>query len=157
IPTGDFLLLPTNWCGSTVVSNLVSSVVYSTNTLFNLSTPLLTSNGVPTAQLLSYTKQVISHYTNNILLIHEGVCEPILQFTTNYTTNVVLAYQNTLLNVYTNFYSPVSTVTVFETNVFTTNGAPVGTTETNIRHVTLVINIPTGDFLILPTNWCGST
>jgi hypothetical protein len=158
VPAGDFLIIPTNWCwfrivtnSGTLDSNLLTTVVYTTNTTFALQTPLVGAPGVE-----SYSQAVITAFTNHNLVIQQGICEPELIFYTNYTTNVVITYQNTLLNVYTNYYAPTSTVTVVVTNIGTTNGALVGTLVTNSPlSVTLVTNLPTGDFFIVPTNWCG--
>jgi hypothetical protein len=165
VPTGDYFLIPTNWCGFQIVSNLLTSVVYYTNTMFALQTPLVGAPG----QVESFSQSVITTFTNHNLVIRQGICEPILQFSTNYTTNVVITYQNTLLNVYTNSYTNISYATVLTTNIFTTNGALLGTLFTNSpppppsgptnlgASVITLTNVPTGDYFLIPTNWCGVT
>jgi hypothetical protein len=162
VPTGDFFIIPTNWCGFQIVSNLLTSVAHSTNTTLTAGpVPIFSAPGVVSGLTLLYSQTVITSFTNHTLLIHEGVCEPVLTNYVTYTTNVVQTYSNTLLNVITNPANPPGTyftnsfVTLITTNIFTTNGAPVGTLITNGTQVSMFTNIPTGDFFIVPTNWCG--
>ena len=80
-----------------------------------------------------------------------------LQFGTNYTTNIVTQYQYNFGNVATNSYVTTSPVTIFTTNVYVVPNANAVTLATNITQTTVLTNIPTGDFFIIPTNWCGYT
>jgi hypothetical protein len=155
LPAGDFFFIPTNWCGFTIVATQLTTVVYSTNAVTNLTAQTFSAPGLSNGVLVSYSQTVITSFTNHTLLIHEGVCEPVLTNYVTYTSTNVLTYQNTLLNVVTLNSNGTSFVTLITTNIFTTNGAPVGTLVTNNPQVSFFTNVPTGDFFILPTNWCG--
>ena len=158
VPTGDFFLIPTNWCGFQIVRTLLTNVVYTTNTTLTAGpVPIFSSPGVVSGIQELFSQTVITSFTNHNLVIQQGICEPLLVFSTNVTSAVATNYQNTLLNIYTNYYAPTSIVTVITTNIFTTNGAPVGTLVTNVTTTNLLLNLPTGDFFIIPANWCGFT
>jgi hypothetical protein len=78
-------------------------------------------------------------------------------FATNFTTNVMFVYTRAFANVVTNpaWYSPVSYVTVIDTNLYFPPYAPPGYFVTNTTTRTMLTNIPTGDFYILPPTNCG--
>jgi hypothetical protein len=59
-----------------------------------------------------YPGLLVSTVTNSRVVIRTNVTA----YATNYTTNVVLTYHNTLLNVFTNYYAPTSKVTAIITN-----------------------------------------
>ena len=152
--TGDFFLEPTNWCG-------FSAQLLPTPTVLNSYSNVVVTSGVTNTQTGTATSTTTTttfyNYTNGIFWVSPGVCEPVLQFATNLTSAVVTNYQNTLLNLYTNFYSPGSTITIITTNIYTPNGAPVGTLVTNVTTATVTTNLPTGDYFIIPAAWCGFT
>jgi hypothetical protein len=153
---GDFFIMPTNWCGfqldnaeyppiPTVISNysVLVSAGYTNGTTGNL------------VQLYATNVNVVYSYTNVQFIIQPGICEPVETNYYTYTTNLVLTYSNILYNVYTNTYSPNSYVTLVTTNISVVPGGNAVTLATNITSVSLYTNIPTGDFFLIPTNWCG--
>jgi hypothetical protein len=151
--TGDFFIEPTNWCGFLIVQPL--AITANLNSYSNTVIATGTTNNLGAAQ---FTQNTIYTYTNRQFLIQPGVCEPVLITNITYFTTNVLTYQNTLLNVVTNSYFSNSLVAIGTTYIHTTNGAPVGTVVTNYTNPNLtnsVVNVPTGDFFIVPTNWCG--
>ncbi|MCS7090829.1 MAG: Ig domain-containing protein [Verrucomicrobiota bacterium] len=81
-----------------------------------------------------------------------------LVWATNYVTNYVIRYRHTFANVVTNRYFPYTLATLVTTNVGpcqNTWGFPAGIC-TNVTTNHVVLNIPSGDFFILPTNaLCG--
>jgi hypothetical protein len=160
VTNGDFFFIPTNWCGYQIVATQLTSVVFTTNTTLTAGpSPIFAApGGVPSGVSVSYTQSVVTSFTNHTLLIHEGVCEPALTTNITYFTTNVLIYQNTLLNIITNSYFSNSLVAIGTTYIGPpTNGAPVGTVTnyTNPNLTNSLVNVPAGDFFILPTNWCG--
>jgi hypothetical protein len=97
----------------------------------------------------------VSSYLTNYPLDPIGT-PPHQIFLTNYTTNVIFAYNRQFANVVTQSFSAKSWVTIIDTTLDLSPYAPVGTppttntTTTNVR-----TNIATGDFYIIPTNSCG--
>jgi len=81
-----------------------------------------------------------------------------LVLATNYVTNYVVRYRHTFGNVVTNRYYPYTLATVVTTNIGPCQnpwGYPSGIC-TNITTNRVVLNVPSGDFFILPTNaLCG--
>ncbi|MGA4579604.1 Ig domain-containing protein [Limisphaera sp. VF-2] len=81
-----------------------------------------------------------------------------LVFATNYVTNYVVRYRHTFGNVITNQYFPYTLATVVTTNIGPCQnqwGYPGGIC-TNITTNHIVLEVPSGDFFILPTNaLCG--
>jgi hypothetical protein len=154
-PGGTFFIMPTNWCGYSILATEPLQVLASyTNTVSTIATNLTGTTGY----LVTTTTAGV--YTNLQMVVEPGICEPVLLFATNYTTNVLTSYQYTLLNVVTNNYLPNSLQAIATTNIFSTNGAIVGTLVTNVTNPNLtnkLVNIPSGDFFIVPTNWCGYT
>ena len=114
VTSGDFWILPTNWCGYNIIIVTNPGVVTTSST-----TVATIPAGVPNiGQQFSLT--TVSEYTNHALVIQPGICEPVLQFGTNYTTNFVVQYNYTFGNVQllTNSYFTSSPVTVFTTNTY---------------------------------------
>jgi len=81
-----------------------------------------------------------------------------LVLATNYVTNYVVRYRHTFGNVVTNQYFPYTRATVVTTNIGPCQnpwGFPA-TVCTNITTNHIVLNEPSGDFFLLPTNaLCG--
>ena len=158
-PMGNFFIMPTNWCGFTVAPippnpSPVTQIFPSyTNTV---STTVTNQFGVTTA-----TQNTISTYANYLEVVEPGVCEPVLVYATNTTTTVAnTGFTNTFLNIVTNIYSPTSLEIIVITNIYSTNGEPVGTLVTNVinpNFTNSLVTLPSGDFFIVPTNWCGFT
>jgi len=159
--SGDFFLIPTNWCGYQVFSKIseqfpeTQRIPSYTNTL---AASFTTNSQFPgTAQAVQNT---ISFYTNRIWAFLPGVCEPALIFQTNQVSLVLTNYQYTFGNLFTNpptqqFTNTLVTTTVTNIGVTSTNQA--GTLTTNIVTTTnLVAGLPSGDFFIIPAAWtCG--
>ena len=74
---------------------------------------------------------------------------------TNYSTNIIYTYSRQFANMVIS-NAPRSYVTIFETN-YTYPAFPTpGNLTTNIRMYTVLTNIPSGNFYIIPTNLaCG--
>jgi len=150
--TGDFFIMPTNWCGFQILQPLA---ITKLNSYSNTITATGTTNNLGAAQ---FTQNTIFTYTNRQFLIETGACESVLVMITNYITTNVLTYQNTLLNIVTNSYFSNSLEAIGTTFIGPSNGLPVGTVVTNYTNPNLtnsLVNVPTGDFFIVPTNWCG--
>ena len=153
MPSGDFFLVPTNWCGYNVlVPNLIQPYEQPYASYTNTVAGAVT-NGYG---VLQYAFNYIGYYTNRVAVVQAGYCEPVLQYATNYTTSIVTAYQYSFLNIVTNTYYTNSYFTITITNIAPTNGGMAGTLVTNITTTTVVAtNQPSGDFWIVPTTWCG--
>jgi hypothetical protein len=80
---------------------------------------------------------------------------PHLVFSTNYSTNVTFVYSRSFANVVTNSYFTKSSVTVISTNLYFPPSGPVGYFTTNVTVTTMRTNMVSGDYYIIPTNWCG--
>jgi len=151
--SGDFFIVPTNWCGYQIlITNLLPNYLQPFPSYTNTVTGVITNNyGV-----LQYTFNDIVYYTNRIAAVEVGTCEPLLEYSTNYTTNTPIFYQYTFLNIITNAYYTNSSYTLIITNIGPTNGGTVGMLFTNVttNHI-VVTNQPSGDFFIVPATWCG--
>ena len=158
--SGDFFIIPTNWCGFEVAATLPPSTppyLYGvTNTVFynGYNTNGATGTNL-TANSYGLVKSTFDLYTNYSYAVYPGICEPVLGFGTNYTTNIVNQYQYSFLNVVTNHYYSNSLVSLFITNVYSIPGGSPDLLGTNITVANYYTNIPSGDFYIVPTNWCG--
>jgi hypothetical protein len=80
---------------------------------------------------------------------------PHLVYSTNYSTNVTFVYSRSFANVVTNSYSTKGYVTVISTNLYFPPSGPVGYYTTNITTKTMLTNMVSGDYYIIPTTWCG--
>jgi len=150
--SGDFFIVPTNWCGYSILATQWVQVIPSfTNTL----TAAGTTNNFGSAQ---FTQNTIFYYTNRIYAVFPGICEPALVFATNVVGSNIITYLETFANVVTNSYFTNSVITILTTNIDLPPGGPTNLLVTNITEVTIVTNLPSGDFWIVPTNWnCGYT
>jgi hypothetical protein len=75
---------------------------------------------------------------------------------TSYTTNLTLVYTRAFANVVTNSFSTVGFVTVIDTSLYFSPYLPVGSPpQTNTTAKTMLTNIVSGDFYILPATNCG--
>ena len=80
---------------------------------------------------------------------------PHLVFATNYSTNVMFVYQRSFANVITNSFSTWGFVTVIDTNLYFPPNGPVGYATTNITTTTMLTNMVSGDYYLIPSNACG--
>ncbi len=160
--SGDFFLIPTNWCGfDLVLSQPLGNPPYEygpTNTViyagYNTNGSVGT-NATAGGNAYGLTRSYYDLYTNYNYAVYPGICEPVLAQGTNYSTNVVLQYQYNFLNVVTNHYYPSSTVTVITTNITSIPFGSPDLLKTNVYTNTYVTNVPSGDFYIVPPTWCG--
>jgi len=154
--SGDFFIVPTNWCGYFILATQWVQVIPSfTNTLAAAGT----TNNFGSAQ---FTQNTIFYYTNRIYAVFPGICEPALVYATNIVGSNIVTYTETFGNVVTYSFVSNSVVTFLVTNIDLPPGGPTTVLATNIfitNHVPFVIaptNLPSGDFWIVPTNWnCG--
>lgn len=160
--SGDFFIIPTNWCGFEVLG--VSPVhilppygTGPTNTIvftgFNTNGPV--TNPVAGGNAFGLTQNIYDIYTNFNIVLRPGICEPVLTSATVTTTNTVDVYNYVFANVVTNGYSTNSLVTVITTNIAPCPGGSTATLCTNITTLTYFTNVPTGNFYIVPPNLCG--
>lgn len=152
--SGDFFIIPTNWCGYQVFSKIFEQ---KTPSFTNALVAVTTTNSFGVAQ---FTQNTISYYTNRIWAFLPGVCEPALIYTTNQASIILTNYQYTFGNLYTNLPTQQFTntlVTITTTNIGACPGNPDGTLCTNVTTVaTVATNVPSGDFFIVPAGWtCG--
>jgi hypothetical protein len=153
--SGDFFIIPTNWCGFLTLQKFEQKVPSYTNSLVAAST----TNSFGVAQ---FTQNIIYYYTNRIWVVQPGVCEPTLVFGTNVVNLIVTNYQYTFANLFTNLPTRQFTntsVTIITTNIGPCSNGVAGTLCTNITTTsTIVTNLPSGDFFIIPVEWtCGFT
>jgi hypothetical protein len=80
---------------------------------------------------------------------------PFLVFTTNFTTNVMFVYTRSFANVVTNSFYTKGYVTVYDTSLYSPPNAPVGYFTTNTTAKTMLTNMVSGDYYIIPTTSCG--
>ena len=162
--SGDFFLIPTNWCGFDLqLAFPLSNPPYtygSTNVIiysgYNSTTRTATgTNNVAGGTNYGLTQISFDQYTNYNYAVYPGICEPVLVIGTNYTTNVVNAYDYTFANVITNHIYTNTAVTVLTTNVGYVPGGSPDLLQTNITSWSGYTNLVSGDFYIVPTNWCG--
>ena len=149
--SGEFLIVPTNWCGYTILQNLsVQKVPSFTNILVGAST----TNTFGAAQ---FSQNTIYYFTNRVFAVQPGVCEPSLVFGTNFISGIVVTnYSDVFLNIFTNSFSTNTFVTITTTNIGACSNGIAGTLCTNITQVSFYTNIISGDFFIVPPEWnCG--
>jgi hypothetical protein len=151
--SGDFLLIPTNWCGFDLILSYPKQTLYGVTNFSNYGAV----TNVTSTNITAYgaTSSYYDIYTNYAYAVRPGICEPVLTWGTNYSTNIATTYQYTFLNVVTNHYYTNSLVTVLTTNVYAlTNGSP-NLLGTNVTQVSYYTNLPDGDFYTVPPTWCG--
>jgi len=158
--SGDFFIIPTNWCGFEVAATLPDgNPAYAYGLTNTVSYIGYNTNGATGTNLSSSSYGLLQNYydlyTNHSYAVYPGICEPVVQWGTNYTTNLVTSYQYDFLNVVTNHYYTNSLVSLYITNVYAIPGGSPDQQATNITVTNFYANIPGGDFYIVPTNWCG--
>ncbi len=160
---GDFFLIPTNWCGFQVVATRpLDNPPYlygSSNTIIYNG---ITTNGVPTGtnnpaggSAYGLTQTFYNLYTNYNYILRPGICEPVVVFATNYATNILTTYQYYFGGLVTNNYYTNTTVVIITTNVSPVFGGSPDGLVTNSSIVTNILNVPSGDFFLVPPAWCG--
>ena len=112
---------------------------------------------VPGSTIPSFTNVITTnlnaYYTNSV---YDPVgYPPHLVYSTNYTTNVMFVYTRSFANVVTNSYYAKGYVTVYDTNLYFPPSGPVGYYTTNVTSKTMLTNMVSGDYYIIPTNACG--
>ena len=131
------------------VVGLLTNVVVSTNTT------LAATNGGSIGQ--QYTVTTYSQYTNHTMAIRPGACESALAFATNYTTRHATKYTIRRSStwsptaIYTNTYQLVVTTNLEAV----TNGLGGPVDEPGDDEHMGYNSLPSGDFWIMPTTWCG--
>jgi hypothetical protein len=161
-PSGDFFIIPTNWCGFEVLG--VSPVhilppygTGPTNTIVftGFNTNGAVTNPVAGGNAFGLIQNIYDIYTNFNVVLRPGICEPVLAFSTNTFTNTINTYNYVFANIVTNHYFSNSLVTVIVTNIAPCPGGSTATLCTNITTSTFYTNLPSGDFYIVPPNLCG--
>ena len=160
--SGDFFLIPTNWCGfDLVLSQPLGTPPYKygpTNTIiyagYNTNGSVGTNYSVG-GNSYGLSQSIYDIYTNYNYAVYPGICEPVAALGTNYSTNIVTQYQYNFLNVVTNHYYTNTLVFSFVTNIYYIPGGSPDQLGTNISNTSYYTNFPGGDFYIIPTNWCG--
>ena len=151
-PSGEFSIIPTNWCGFKVLQTLGSQIMVSTSNTVTIS------NVVSGTTLFTGTQTTSTSFTNHTYVIEPGTCEPALAYATNYATNIVVQYNTTFANVVTNFFTNNTTETIITTNIGACPNGVAGTLCTNVTIQQVVLtNVPSGDFFIPSAAWCGYT
>ncbi len=156
IMSGDILIIPTNWCGFQVTAT------YSPLAVMGVSNTIASSaftNVVSTnTTLYQFSQSSFFTFTNRTYNVTPGICEPVLVFPTNYTTNIVNSYVYNFGNVVTNHFYTNTLVRVSTTNIFSLPNGFTNTLSTNyIPSFTIYSNTPSGDIFIVPQAWCGYT
>ncbi len=98
---------------------------------------------------------IISYFTN---YYGEAIGAPPHLITKNVPTPTIVEYYNyTFDNIITNLYSATTTAKIQSITVAPASGAPIGSPSiTNVTTKTITVNVPSGEFYILPTNSpCG--
>lgn len=160
--SGDFFIFPTNWCGfdlrlayplgnppqSYSATNTYVFAGYGTNGSVG-------TNAAVGGNAFGLTQSYYYQFTNYTYAVNPGICQPVLQFGTNYSTNAIYKYQYNFINVITNHYYTNSLINLFITNVYAIPGNPVDVLGTNIFNTSYYTNLPGGDFYTVPNTWCG--
>ena len=150
-PGGDIFIVPTNWCGYHY-STLLATLVTTTNTIVANTAPPPSPPVQAAGQ--SYSQTFFGFETNYLLSIQPGFCEALITSGTNYSTNLVTAFNYVYSGIITNRYNPNTLVTVVTTNLAAVTNGLVGTL-TNLVTTNLLNVGVTGDFFIVPPQWCG--
>jgi hypothetical protein len=162
VPAGSLVFVTNNV--PTALTNLVTtnlamlvsqSLTNDDATLVGLYPGLAIVPGSTVPRFTTAVTTNVSLYLTNYPFDPYGT-PPHQAFATNYTTNLMFVYDRQFANVITQSYSPVSYVTVIDTTLSYAPFAPFGSPPvTNTTTTTMLTNIPTGDFYIIPTNLCG--
>jgi hypothetical protein len=163
--SGDFFIIPTNWCGFDVLGVTKPNInppyaLGNTNTIiyngYNPTTGQPTgTNNVVGGSAYGLTQNISDIYTNYLIALRPGVCEPVALLGTNYSTNIVNTYNYNFANIITNHYYTNTYVTVLTTNIGACPGGSPDLLCTNISINSFYTNLPSGDFYIIPPTWCG--
>ena len=148
--SGDFFIIPTNWCGySILATGSVQRVASYTNVL----TATGTTNSLGAAQ---YSQNTIFFYTNRVYAVFPGVCEPALVFATNVVPTVGTNYLDSFANLQILSSNSTTLTTLIITNIGACSNGIDGTLCTNIFQTNYLANTVSGDFFIVPAAWnCG--
>ena len=161
--SGDFFIFPTNWCGFDLRLALPLSTppesFSQTNTFvypgYNSSGSVGT-NATVGGNAFGLTQMFLYQFTNYAYAVNPGICEPLLQFGTNYSTNIVTTYQYYFANIVTNHFFTNTLTTILTTNIGPCPGGSPVQLCTNITITTFNNNSQSsGDFFIPPPAWCG--
>ena len=162
--SGDFFLIPTNWCGFDVTQahplSIMPPYTYSyTNTIIygglNTNNTATGTTNLPSSSVYGYIRNYLNSSTNYIYVVYPGICEPVLTLATNYSTNLFAEYSYSFGNIMTNTYSTSTFVTVIITNITPVFGGTNGQLATNVTVASYYTNFPSGDFVIIPPGLCG--
>ena len=151
--SGDFFIIPTNWCGFDLQLAFPNS--NPPYTYGSTNTYLYAGHLTGSTNTYGVIQNVYDRYTNYNYAVYPGICEPVMVYGTNYTTNIVNTYNYTFANVVTNHYYTNPVVTVSTTNVSYCPGGSPDLLCTNIIVQTYNTNFMAGDYYTVPTNWCG--
>lgn len=148
--SGDFFIIPTNWCGYLILSKQPDQKLPSyTNVLAATGT----TNIFGSAQ---FTQNTIFYYTNRVYAVFPGVCEPSLAFATNVVPTVGTNYQDTFANIQILSSNGTTLTTLIITNIGACPNGTDGFLCTNITQTSYLANAVSGDFFIVPAAWnCG--
>ena len=157
--SGDFFIIPTNWCGYSI---LATGSVQRIPSYTNVVTANATTNGANAATngfgSAQYSQNTIFFYTNRVYAVFPGVCEPALVFATNVVPTVGTNYFDSFANVVTLSSNNTTLTTLIVTNIGACSNGVDGTLCTNVFTTNFLANQISGDFFIVPAAWnCGYT
>ena len=148
--SGDFFIIPTNWCGYSI---LATGSVQRLPSYTNVLTATGTTNTFGSAQ---FTENTIFFYTNRVYAVFPGVCEPSLVFATNVVPTVGTNYFDTFANLQILSSNSTTLTTLIITNIGACSNGIDGTLCTNVFQTNYLANMVSGDFFIVPAAWnCG--
>ena len=112
---------------------------------------------VPGSTVPSFTNVIT---TNISLFFTNSPYDPVgwpphLVSATNFSTNVMFVYSRSFANVVTNTFYTKGYVTVYDTSLYFPPNGPVGYSTTNTTTKTMLTNMVSGDYYIIPTTSCG--
>jgi hypothetical protein len=149
-------------------TNFLSSQLLFTSNLTLLVNQALTNSAAALTALfpnlaISSTTEIftnvvstnVSFYFTNFPWSPVGSAATLI-FATNRTTNVTTYFSHTFANVVTNTYYPNGFMTILQTNTAGCPLAPPGVLCTTVSQSTVLTNLISGDYYILPANSpCG--
>jgi hypothetical protein len=160
--SGDFFLIPTNWCGFDLrlafpLNNPPQTYSQTNTVVYNgySTNGSVGTNATVGGNAYGLTQFFLYQYTNYNYAVYPGICQPVLAFGTNYTTNTPVKYEYSFINVVTNHYFTNAFVSVFQTNISAVPGNPIDVLSTNVVVTNFYTNLTSGDFYIVPPTWCG--
>ncbi len=150
--SGDFFIIPTNWCGYSI---LATGSVQRIPSYTNVLAANATTNSFGVAQ---FSQNTIYFYTNRVYGVFPGVCEPALVFATNVVPTVGTNYLDSFANLQTLSSNNTTLTTLIITNIGACSNGIDGTLCTNVFTTNFLANVISGDFFIVPAAWnCGYT